>query len=78
MERMFATMLTKTFDAIYDGKVLHPLQTLELEPNILVRVILKAPSAKGEAPSEWAENIEETLQELLHPEKYTHAHETFS
>jgi predicted DNA-binding antitoxin AbrB/MazE fold protein len=70
-------MVTKTFEAIYDGKVLRPTKPLELEPNTSVRVTIEAPrvkrtkkkffldvieSLKVEAPPDWSENIEEYLQ----------------
>ena len=70
-------MVTQTFEAIYDGKVLRPTKPLELEPNTSVRVTIEAPKVKRakkksfleviealkvEAPPDWSENIEEYLQ----------------
>lgn len=70
-------MVTKTFEAIYDGNVLRPTQPLELEPNTAVRLTIKVQKAKRtkkksfleviealavEAPPDWSENIEEYLQ----------------
>lgn len=67
-------MVTKTFEAIYDGKVLRPTQPLELEPNTSVRLTIKVQKAKRakkksfleviealavEAPPDWSENFKE-------------------
>ncbi|MGC1378114.1 MAG: hypothetical protein WA821_17930 [Anaerolineales bacterium] len=43
-------MVTKTFEAIYDGKVLRPTQPLELAPNTSVRLTTSCPNLGIEAP----------------------------
>ena len=68
-----ANMVTKTFEAIYDGKVLRPTQPLELAPNTAVRVTIEAPKVKRarkksfleviealnvEAPPDWSEKVD--------------------
>ncbi len=70
-------MVTQTFEAVYDGKVLRPKKRLELKPNTSVQVTIRAvktkskkkksaleviESLKVDAPSDWSENIEEYLQ----------------
>ncbi|MBU4225418.1 MAG: DUF104 domain-containing protein [Chloroflexi bacterium] len=70
-------MVTQTFEAVYDGKVLRPKKRLILEPNTSVQVTIRAVKAKSkkkksalevieslkvDAPSDWSENIEEYLQ----------------
>jgi len=70
-------MVTQTFEAIYDGKVLRPKRKLEIKPNTAVMVTVKSVKAKRipkksflgvieklnvEAPPDWSENIEEYLQ----------------
>ena len=70
-------MVTQTFEAVYDGKVLRPKKRLELKPNTSVQVTIRAVKAKSkkkksalevieslkvDAPSDWSENIEEYLQ----------------
>ena len=70
-------MVTQTFEAVYDGKVLRPKKRLELKPNTSVQVTISAVKAKSkkkksalevieslkvDAPSDWSENIEEYLQ----------------
>jgi len=70
-------MVTQTFEAIYDGKVLRPKRKLEIKPNTAVMVTVKSVKAKRvpkksfldvieklnvEAPTDWSENIEEYLQ----------------
>ncbi|MCG2739834.1 MAG: DUF104 domain-containing protein [Syntrophaceae bacterium] len=70
-------MVAQTFEAVYDGKVLRPKKKLMLEPNTSVQVTIRAIKAKSkkiksalevieslkmDAPSDWAENIEEYLQ----------------
>ena len=70
-------MVTQTFEAIYDGKVLRPKRKLEIKPNTTVMVTVKSVKAKRvpkksfldvieklnvEAPPDWSENIEEYLQ----------------
>lgn len=70
-------MVTQTFEAVYDGKVLRPKKRLDLEPNTSVQVTIRAVKAKSkkkksalevieslkvDAPSDWSENIEEYLQ----------------
>ena len=70
-------MVTQTFEAIYDGKVLRPKKRLEIEPNTSVLVSVKPVKAKRaskksflkvieslnvDAPTDWTENIEKYLQ----------------
>ena len=70
-------MVTQTFEAIYDGKVLRPKRKLEIKPNTAVMVTVKSVKARRvpkksfldvieklnvEAPPDWSENIEEYLQ----------------
>jgi len=70
-------MVTQTFEAIYDGKVLRPKRKLEIKPNTAVMVTVKSIKARRipkksfldvieklnvEAPPDWSENIEEYLQ----------------
>ena len=70
-------MVTQTFEAIYDGKVLRPKRKLEIKPNTAVMVTVKSVKARrvpkksfldvieklnAEAPPDWSENIEEYLQ----------------
>lgn len=70
-------MVTQTFEAVYDGKVLRPKKRLELKPNTSVQVTIHAVKAKSkkkksalevieslkvDAPSDWSANIEEYLQ----------------
>ena len=70
-------MVTQTFEAIYDGKVLRPKRKLEIKPNTAVMVTVRSVKAKRvpkksfldvieklnvEAPPDWSENIEEYLQ----------------
>lgn len=74
-------MVTQTFEAVYDGKVLRPKKRLILEPNTSVQVTIRAVKAKSkkkksalevieslkvDAPSDWSENIEEYLQAEKH------------
>jgi len=70
-------MVTQTFEAIYDGKVLRPKRKLEIKPNTAVMVTVRSVKARRipkksfldvieklnvEAPPDWSENIEEYLQ----------------
>ncbi|MDO8754261.1 MAG: DUF104 domain-containing protein [Anaerolineales bacterium] len=70
-------MVTQTFEAVYDGKVLRPKKRLELKPNTSVQVTIRAVKTKPkkkksaleviellkvDAPPDWSENIEEYLQ----------------
>ncbi|NCP16897.1 DUF104 domain-containing protein [bacterium] len=70
-------MVTQTFEAVYDGKVLRPKKRLILETNTSVQVTIRAVEAKSkkkksalevieslkvDAPSDWSEKIEEYLQ----------------
>ena len=70
-------MVTQTFEAVYDGKVLRPKKRLILEPNASVQVTIRVVEAKSkkkksalevieslkvDAPSDWSEKIEEYLQ----------------
>lgn len=70
-------MVTQTFEAIYDGKVLHPKKRLEIEPNTSVLVTVKPLKVKRaskksflevieslnvDAPPDWSEDIGEYLQ----------------
>ncbi len=44
--------MTKTIEAVFDGKVLHPEDPLTLKPNTRVRITIETlESATGEAPS---------------------------
>ena len=68
--------MTKTFHALYDGKVLRPEEPLDLEPNIRVRITIEtsnkkkqkkrsflqtARSLKLEGPSDWSVHLEDYL-----------------
>lgn len=70
-------MVTQTFEAVYDGKVLRPKKRLILEPNTSVQVTIRVVKARSKkkksaleviealkvyAPPDWSENIEEYLQ----------------
>lgn len=74
-------MVTQTFEAVYDGKVLRPKKRLDLEPNTSVQVTIQAVKTKPakkksflevieslnvDAPPDWSENIEEYLQAEKH------------
>lgn len=68
--------MTKTIEAVFDGKVLRPQDALALEPNTRVRITIEPvePTAKGsvsfldtalslklDGPQDWAENIDTYL-----------------
>ena len=68
--------MSKTIEAIFDGKVLRPEDALTLEPNTRVRITIEPvePTAKGtvsfldtaislklDGPPDWAVNIETYL-----------------
>jgi len=67
--------MTKTIDAVFDGKTLRPDEPLELAPNTRVRVTIEtappslAPvsflrTARGlglDGPPDWSANLEEYL-----------------
>jgi hypothetical protein len=70
--------MTKTLDAVYDGKVLLPEEPLDLQPNTRVRITLEtetAPHARAysfldtaqslhlDGPPDWSERIEDYLQD---------------
>jgi hypothetical protein len=40
--------MTKTIDAIFDGKVLHPVDPLTLEPNTSVRITIEISAKTGD------------------------------
>ncbi len=68
--------MTKTLDAVYDGKVFRPEEPLDLEPNIRVRITIETSEGKStkkrsfiqtarslelEGPSDWSANFEDYL-----------------
>jgi len=68
--------MTKTLDAIYDGKVFRPEEPLDLKPNIRVRITIEASEGKTpqkrsfiqtarslrlKGPSDWSANFEDYL-----------------
>jgi hypothetical protein len=66
--------MTRTLDATFDGTALQFNETLDIEPNTLVRVTIEtvdtpSPSdflavclaANLDGPSDWSENLEEYL-----------------
>ena len=68
--------MTKTFHAIYNGKVFKPEKPLDLKQNIRVRMTIEAPEAivqeklsfiktaqslKLEGPSDWSVHLEDYL-----------------
>ena len=70
--------MTKTLDAVYDGKVLRPEEPLDLQPNTRVRITLETESAPDaepysfldtaqsfrlDGPPDWSERIEDYLQD---------------
>lgn len=70
--------MTKTLDAVYDGKALLPEEPLDLQPNTRVRITVEAESApqaepysfldtaqalRLEGPPDWSERIEDYLQD---------------
>jgi hypothetical protein len=69
-------MMTKTIQAIFDGKVLHPEEPLPLEPNTRVQLTLEVPptpaakpmsfletaaSLKLQGPADWSERLDHYL-----------------
>lgn len=70
--------MTKTLEATFDGKVLHPDEPLELAPDTRVRITIEttdepeqsavsflktARSLNLDGPSDWSERFEEYLYE---------------
>lgn len=68
--------MTRTIEAVFDGKVLRPEEPLDLQPNTRVRITIEtsteaetkphsflrtARSLKLEGPSDWSARIEEYL-----------------
>lgn len=68
--------MNKTIEAVFDGKVLRPIDTLTLEPNTRVRITIEVmePSASGpgsfldtaqslnlDGPPDWAKNVDAYL-----------------
>lgn len=68
--------MTKTIDAVYDGKVFRPREPILLEPNTEVRITIEteSPSDPGElsffatarslnldGPADWSANLEDYL-----------------
>jgi hypothetical protein len=67
--------MTKTIEAIFDGKTLRPDEPLELAPNTRVRLTIEAPSPslaplsflrtarslRLDGPVDWSANLEEYL-----------------
>ena len=51
-------MVTQTFEAIYDGKVLRSKKRLEIEPNTSVLVTVKPVKAKRASKKSFPEVIE--------------------
>lgn len=73
--------MTKTLEAVFDGKVLRPVEPISLKPNTRVRLTLEVDepvtegpksflqTAKGlelDGPADWSENLEETLYGSQH------------
>jgi hypothetical protein len=65
--------MIKTVEAVFDGKVFHPTEQIELAPNTRVRMTIETmPPAKGETasflqtartlnldgPSDWSANLD--------------------
>ena len=70
--------MTKTLEATFDGKVLHPDEPLELAPDTRVKITIEtadepekshvsflktALALKLEGPADWSERFEEYLSE---------------
>ena len=70
--------MTKTLDAVYDGRFLLPEEPLDLQPNTRVRITVETESApqaepysflntaralRLEGPPDWSERIEDYLQD---------------
>ncbi len=67
--------MVKTFDAVYDGTVLRPVEPLSLEPNTRVRITIETEpteeeqasflktdrSLQLEGPPDWSSNLDEYL-----------------
>ncbi len=68
--------MTKTVEALFDGKVLRPDEPLELQPNTRVRITIESSVASGtkrlsflrtarslklDGPSNWSERIDDYL-----------------
>ena len=64
--------MLKTFEAIYDGEVLRPVESLDLEPNTRVQITVKeskqtksffevARSLKLDGPPDFASRLDEYL-----------------
>jgi hypothetical protein len=66
--------MTQTVEAIFDGKLLHPNEALDLEPNTIVRLTIETVdvpqtadflavclAANLDGPSDWSENLEHYL-----------------
>ena len=68
--------MTRTLEAVYDGKVLRPIEPLDLQPNTRLRLTFEAsePEAQTrrsflqtaralelEGPADWSEKIEDYL-----------------
>jgi hypothetical protein len=75
--------MTKTLDALYDGRTLFPMEPLDLQPNTRVRITIEtgsvpqaqsvhsflrtARSLRLEGPPDWSERIEDYLLEKVSP-----------
>ncbi len=69
--------MSQTLEAVFDGKVLRPMQPVELQPDTRVRIVIEhaivtpevapqsflrtARALKLEGPPDWSERIEEYL-----------------
>ena len=68
--------MNKTLEAVFDGKVLRPVEPIELEPNTRVRLTIMADEPKKAAPqsflqtargleldgpADWSENLDSYL-----------------
>jgi hypothetical protein len=67
--------MTKTIEAVFDGKTLRPDEPLELAPNTRVRLTIETPSPSQapmsflrtarslrlDGPADWSANLEEYL-----------------
>ena len=67
--------MTKTFEAVFDGEVLRPVEPVSLEPNTKVRLTLEVETAEAkpksflqtakalelDGPADWSENLDDYL-----------------
>ena len=70
--------MPQTFEAVYDGSVLHPMEHIELQPNTRVRITIElmdadlssgasflrtARSLKLDGPEDWSSRLDTYLYE---------------